>query len=133
MMLLCLLIFPLFLMAQDAPQSEVTGISTDLGIGNWFKVEQVSVKFIKVISDSRCPRQVNCIWPGEAKVLLGITENGEYFEKEVIVSGSGAEFLLSKDLQILVAHLRPYPETGKGIPPEEYCLRLAADFEMEDQ
>lgn len=107
-------------------------MSMDLEMGKVFQLDQNSVKFIKVISDSRCPKQVHCVWAGEAKVLLGITTNGKYFEKEVIVSGGGTVFALTEDLRMEVSHLRPYPETGAGIPAEEYCLRFAAVFPEEN-
>ena len=119
---------PYLLFAQDKPQEELKKVNTDLEMGNAFQFEKAAVKFLKVISDSRCPRQVTCIWPGEAKVLLGITFNDEYFEKEVVLSGSGAELSFGENLQMLVSHLRPYPETAKAIAPEEYSLRFAATF-----
>ena len=122
LILICLACLPALLTAQE----KVLRIATDLEIGQEFLLEQSSVEFLKVLSDSRCPEQVTCIWPGEAKVLLGITFGGRYFEKEVVLSGSGAEFSLSENLQMIATQLRPYPKTAKGIAPEEYCLRIAA-------
>ena len=127
--LIFLAIFPLAVTAQEVPAS----ISVDLEIGQAIELEKASIKFLKVTSDSRCPKQVTCIWPGEAKILLGITVMGEYFEKEVVVSGTGADFELSEDFKVLVSDLRPYPQTAKGIAPEEYCLRFAAVSTEENQ
>lgn len=107
-------------------------LSADLEVGQAFLMGQASVEFLKVTSDSRCPTQVTCIWPGEAKVLLGITVGEKYFEKEMVVSGTGGEFAIAEDLQVLVSHLRPYPQTAKPIAPKEYCLRIAAVEEKED-
>lgn len=117
-----LALFPFAVSAQEVP----VNLIVDLEPGQGIDLEQTNVKFLKVTADSRCPKQVTCIWAGEAKVLLGITLAGKYFEKEVVVSGTGAEFGLTKDLQVLVSHLRPYPETAKGIAPDEYCLRFIA-------
>lgn len=103
-----------------------------IGIDEEIFINQASVKFLSVTSDSRCPKQVTCIWPGEAKVLLGITAMGKYLEKEVMVSGPGAEISIAEDLQLLVSHLRPYPKTGIPVAPEEYCLRIAAVAGKED-
>lgn len=133
LLLLCLLIFPILLSAQERSERKISRMSIDLDAGHEFKLEKTSVKFLRVISDSRCPRKVTCIWAGEAKVLLGIRKNGEYFEKEVVVSGSEVAFVLSEDLQMQVSHLWPYPETGTGIAPEEYRLRFAAIFSEGDQ
>lgn len=108
-------------------------MSIELDAGHEFKLGQTSVRFLRVISDSRCPRKVTCIWEGEAKILLGIRKNGKYFEKEVVVSGSGTAFMLSEDLQMQVSYLWPYPETGVGISPGEYRLSFAAIFSEEGQ
>lgn len=123
--------FPTFLFAQDDLQEEVGGISTSLQVGQYFDLGQAGVKFLKVISDSRCPKQVTCIWPGEAKVLLGISINGEYFEKEVVISGRGGELSL-EGLNMQLSHLRPYPETALGIAHDEYCLRFSTAFPAAD-
>ena len=130
--MLCLLVFPLLLFAQDKPEEQKSRLSADLELGREFLFNQTLVKFLEVVTDSRCPRRVTCIWAGEAKVLLGIEVNGNYFEKEVVVSGGGAELGLSENLQMQISHLRPYPETGAGIPPEEYRLRFSAVFPEEN-
>ena len=131
----CAFLLPALSFAQgekDSVMVELVKLNADLQIGQELLFGETGVRFLKVVSDSRCPRQVTCIWPGEATVLLGIEVNGKYFEKEVVVSGSGAELLLPEDLQMFVSHLRPYPETPKGIAPEEYCLRFAAVLPEED-
>lgn len=115
-------LLPVLLFAQKGSLP----VSVDLEIGQAFKLKEAKVKFIRVIADSRCPKQVTCIWPGEAKVLLGITVMGEYLEREVVISGTGAEIALAEDFQILISQLIPYPETAKKIAPEDYCLSFAA-------
>ena len=40
--------------------------------GQQFSFGEKSLRFKEVVSDSRCPRNVTCIWPGEAKVLLEV-------------------------------------------------------------
>lgn len=135
-LLLWILLVPAFLVAQEEKDTATVEMETlydDLGVGRQFNFEEASVNFIKVISDSRCPKKVLCVWAGEAKVLLGIRLDGKYFEKEVVVSGGGAEIPLPNDLLMQVSHLRPYPETGAKIASEEYCLRFSAIFPAEDQ
>lgn len=127
--ILNLFFLPLFSFGQTGKETgkqDQIELTADLGVGQEFFFRSNTVKFLKVISDSRCPRQVTCIWPGEAKVLVGIELNGNYFEKEIVVSGGVTEFWLTNDLLMQVSHLRPYPETAKGIPLEQYCLRFTA-------
>lgn len=132
-LLICAILFPAFSFGQvEKDSAAVVETRTRLGVGQDFLFGKTGVKFVKVLSDSRCPKQVTCIWAGEAKVLLRITTGGEYIEKEVIVSGSGAELALEDDLQLLISRLRPYPEAAKGIPSEEYCLSIATVPSRED-
>lgn len=129
-------LFPVILFAQEEKDSttvEMEKLSADFSIGREFNFGKSSVNFIKVISDSRCPRKVTCIWPGEARILLGIEINGEYFEEEVVLSSSGAEIPLANELLLQVSHLRPYPETGAKIAAEEYCLSISAIFPAVNQ
>lgn len=93
--------------------------------GQHFELEEFSLEFLGVTSDSRCPKQVTCIWPGEAKILLGIRGNGKYQEKEVVIAGGRVVLTIIEDLEIQVLQLSPYPETATGIAPEAYCLRFA--------
>lgn len=132
MLCVVLLHTPVIAQEKNSEIFNVTGSETDLGVGEELKFDQNFVKFLKVISDSRCPRQVTCIWPGEAKVFLGIEFNGKYFEKEIVVSGMGAEFPLAENFLIKILSLEPYPETPNGITPEEYCLSFAAVLSKKD-
>lgn len=129
----CVILLPAISFAQekDSIMVELVRLNADLDVGQDIRIGQTNVKFLEVLSDSRCPRQVTCIWPGEAKLLFGIELNGKYFEKEVVVSELGAELPLAEDLLIKLSHLRPYPETGMKIAPEEYCLRFSAEFPAE--
>lgn len=98
--------------------------SGELGIGQELILDNISVEFKKVISDSRCPEQVNCIWQGEAKVLLGITLNGTYFEKELVISDPAAQAVQFGDMELSVPYLNPYPRTAQGISSKNYCLGI---------
>ena len=50
-----------------------------LKVNQTFSIESygITVKFLNVTSDSRCPSDVTCIWQGEAKVLVHIIENNQ--------------------------------------------------------
>ncbi|MFD0977145.1 hypothetical protein [Salinimicrobium gaetbulicola] len=103
---------------------KVLNVGGELKIGRELLNDKTSVKFIKVISDSRCPENVECIWQGEAEVLLGITINENYFEKQIVISGRLGRILKFGNLEILISYLDPYPTTTKKTNPKEYCLGL---------
>lgn len=116
---------PMF--SQATEKNEVVNTlaeSDSMKLGEELLLEDISIKFIKVISDSRCPESVTCIWEGEAEVLLGINFNQAYFEKQVVVKGSTSEVLEMGNLQLSLLYLDPYPVTPKKINPKDYSLGL---------
>lgn len=90
------------------------------------------VKFKKVLSDSRCPKNVMCIRAGEAKVLLSIYNKGEFIsDREITIHASGyvmEETNLAfdtEDFKIYGMTLKPYPKTSNSIPETDYTLDIA--------
>ena len=77
--------------------------------------ENLVIKFIKVISDGRCPKGAICIWPGETNCLIEITTHSESSYRKVLTQPglstlsktSFANYKITFDLQ-------PYPELGKA-------------------
>ncbi len=43
--------------------------------------KDLSFKIEKILSDSRCPEGVQCVWAGEVHLLLGVYENNSKTEK----------------------------------------------------
>ena len=80
--------------------------------------------FERVISDSRCPTHVVCVWAGEAKVRLWLVESKpdtSFFELKVPGPFAAAETL---GLRIEPIDLEPHPEVPGPIPSESYRLTL---------
>lgn len=95
--------------------------------GEIFSYGSKQIKFVKVLSDSRCPKDVTCIWAGNAVILVEIRENGALLEeKEIVLSAAGRSFplLMAKDSSLVVYNLLPYPETGSNVEDREYSLEL---------
>lgn len=95
--------------------------------GEVFSYESKEIKFVKVLSDSRCPEGVTCIWAGNAVILVEISENGVLIEeKEVVLkpTGRNVPLLTIKDSFVLVQNLLPYPKTGTNIEDADYYLEL---------
>ena len=45
--------------------------------------------FLKqVISDARCPEGVNCVWGGEAQVLVSVYQNKKWMDEEILTFSS---------------------------------------------
>jgi hypothetical protein len=96
-----------------------------LGVGQTAEVigESLTVKFVEVTADSRCPNGAQCIWAGEATCRMEITLNGVTSENVFTISGgisSNAEAFFDK--YTFDFTLEPYPEVDEDITPSDYRL-----------
>jgi hypothetical protein len=84
--------------------------------------ESLSITFVEVTADSRCPTGVQCVWVGEAKCRASITYKGS--ESEIILTQSGGSTGMQGLFQIynVSFKLEPYPEYGKQIASSDYKL-----------
>lgn len=124
-----LLIFTLFLTTSVFSQVE-SGIAS-LGFGDVAHFDTVSIEFVELISDSRCPKNVNCIRAGEAEVLVVVYKNGKFsHEKKLVFDASGVvnqeqlQLFNSEYLHIQGLALYPYPVGVGKIIDENYYLDL---------
>jgi len=42
-----------------------------------FPKAKLSVRFVELVEDSRCPADAQCVWAGNAKVKIRVTKNGK--------------------------------------------------------
>ncbi len=109
--------------SQEKP-IEVPMIVTKLPIGETVQFENATVKFIKVLEDSRCPKDVTCIWEGQAKLLVEVTENGKE-SKEMELLFDGKNIIYASEGYILKGmSLSPYP-TSDTVGKMEYVLLIS--------
>lgn len=81
--------FLAFTLIQCAPKQEF--VSSEIKIDSKNKTllsEDFEFIIAQIISDSRCPENVNCIWEGEAEVLVSIFKKGVFYKNETIVFNS---------------------------------------------
>lgn len=87
--------------------------------------ENVQIKFKEVTEDSRCPRDVTCIWAGRATCEIEIIQTG--LSKRMLLTQGGLTNEYSKEIYNeyeLTFNITPYPEAGKNIPTDAYRLHL---------
>ncbi len=88
--------------------------------------EDLQVKFLRVSSDSRCPRGAQCIWAGEAKCEIELTSAGTSTVMTLTERGlTDACSIEVPQGYLLSFHIMPYPEVERHIPAEKYRLRLS--------
>ena len=76
------------------------------------------LKLVKVLSDSRCPESVTCVWAGEVSVVVAVYNDKKFIEEKIILFNSKNreenlkwfENYYSKKIK----HFRvlPYPKEG---------------------
>jgi len=105
---------------QDSPKTPKIGVK--LPEGETVVLKGVSVKFLEVIEDSRCPEGVNCMWAGRAIVKAEVTSNGKTEEVTLIFGETrpgeekNTNLFTSDKFVINGLTLNPYPtseSTGK--------------------
>lgn len=126
---LFLLCFTSVVSAQDSTlvALETPKLSIGLVEGGSYMHEYVTVKFIKVIQDSRCPKSVMCIRAGEAEVLIGIYKNGLLLEEKTIIVRPNTRLLtLYSNAEVIVSavNLLPYPKEAGTVSDRSYVLDL---------
>ena len=91
------------------------------------------VVLVRVISDSRCPEGVQCVWAGEVTIEVAVYENKKLSEQtQLTLNAQSADEVkewfvarLPKNKEKLKAvSVVPYPKDGVTIQPEEYKIVL---------
>lgn len=86
--------------------------------------ENLTIKFIKVTGDSRCPTGVQCIQAGDAKSQIQITYSGKTYSGTFTQLGNSGPATTSFENYEIVFNILPYPEAGKEIEDKDYRLQL---------
>lgn len=129
------------LACSGAPEAVVASVPTNgvahaVRLGHEFKLthgQQVSLKgtklrltFMNVKDDSRCPKDVTCVWAGNAAVRLWLT-NGR--GGKAVTLNTAKSPTLSDEAQyhgykIKLVDLNPYPRSSHKIAQSDYTATL---------
>lgn len=126
-----LLLFCVSIFAQNAQKENLKYVKicqkTDL------KKTGYKLVLKEVISDSRCPENVTCIWAGEASVIVSVYKNLKLVEDKTLVFSPKneeenkqwiANYLTEKQRKIKNISILPYPKEGVVINPKEYYIKI---------
>ena len=100
-----------------------TGASVTLGVGEAASIQgtPVSLRFVGVIEDSRCPSDTTCVWAGEVKVQLEFLERGKDprpVELKLNESTNAAE------RTVTLMQVEPHPRSNVRIAANGYRATL---------
>jgi hypothetical protein len=96
-----------------APGAAVSVRNTDL-----------EVRFVAVTEDSRCPRDVACIWAGEVKAQLEIRESANGVSQVEVLEGDSTA---AGKYRVTLVRVEPRPTNTARIAPQDYRATLKVD------
>lgn len=86
----------------------------------------LTIRLAEVREDSRCPAETNCIWAGDAVVVLEL-EQARDVPRELIVRLTDTGGVTHGTCTISVQELSPQPVAGRSIEQAEYVVRLLVE------
>lgn len=87
---------------------------------------KLTVRFVAVSEDSRCPSDVTCVWAGNARVQVQVT-NGRAGKTLTLNSNTAAPPSSDGNFAgytVKLISLNPYPRSTARIAPGNYVLKL---------
>ena len=82
------------------------------------------VAFGQVLSDSRCPTDVVCVWEGNAEVEIGVRAGMGPTIPQRLNTSRDPRFVDWQGIRITLLELDPAPKSDKAIAAEDYSVRL---------
>jgi hypothetical protein len=88
----------------------------------------VQVRFDRVTDDSRCPTEVQCVWEGDATVVLALDDkSSDPDTRDLHTSRRYAREAQYHGLVIRLEDVKPYPRTSDRIPAGDYRITLLVE------
>lgn len=87
--------------------------------------DKLTVKFVSVIEDSRCPTGANCIWAGNAKIQIKITNRkgvSKIFELNTNLEPQTVKF---EGYEIKLGALIPHPKADTPTDTNSYTATFS--------
>jgi hypothetical protein len=111
-----------------ARESQVAslGVEVTLAPGAAVSVKDTGllVRFVAVTEDSRCPRDVTCVWAGQLKVQLEIQQSSQAASQVEILAGGTME---AGKYSVTVVRVEPQAVSTVKIGPQDYRATLRID------
>jgi len=82
------------------------------------------VRFVAVTEDSRCPRDVTCIWAGEVKLQFEVQESAKDASPVVILEGGNS---VVGTYRVTLVRVEPAPRSTARIAPQDYRATIVVE------
>jgi len=111
--------------AAPVPQARTVAVGAEVTLAPGevvlVKTAELAVRFVAVSEDSRCPRDVTCVWGGEVKVQLEIQLAAQAASQVEVRAGDST---MAGAYRISLVQVEPRPVTGANIAPQNYRATL---------
>jgi hypothetical protein len=87
--------------------------------------EAFAIEFDSVAEDSRCPKGVNCVWAGNAKVLLKVKKDAGQPATVELNTNTNPKTSRLLEYEFRLKELKPYPEANTIIKSSDYEVSLS--------
>ena len=125
---LLVLALPLVTACRSSEAAARLGEEISLSIGESAVIssEGLTAAFRSVPEDSRCARDVQCVWAGQVRCAVDVTVDGETTSLDLIQPGlTDAPGSREHGGYLFTFSVEPYPEeAGAEIATGDYVLRL---------
>ena len=88
------------------------------------KATGMTVRFVAVTEDSRCPRDVTCLLAGEVRALLEIHESSQAASQLELPEGGST---VAGGCRVTLVRVEPQPTSTARIAPQDYRATLKLD------
>jgi hypothetical protein len=90
--------------------------------------EGLRLRFVRVAADSRCPEGVDCVWAGNAEVVIEVGTTNRRVSKTLRLNTNASPERPAEDkyrtYTVKLVGLKPYPHASRKIRQGEYTATL---------
>lgn len=88
---------------------------------------RLSLKFVSVPEDSRCPEDANCVWAGNAKIQIKLRKSKGAWKTFELNSNTTDKTVKFEGYEIKLIDLDPKPRTNTGINRNSYTATFLVE------
>jgi hypothetical protein len=130
-LLLFLILFNTLTFAQNTPKENIKYVKISQKM--CLKKSGYQIVLKEVVSDSRCPVGVTCVWAGEASAIVSVYKDSKLVEDNTMVFSMKnieenkkwfSKYLPEKQRKIKSISVFPYPKQGVVVDKKDYYIKI---------
>lgn len=114
---------------KDVPADKDATYS--IALGETLSIDSYTIAFVEVLEDSRCPKNMTCVWQGRARVKLIIEPETGPEEEQIVILGKLQQEEETNTVLVSIPNhalelvaLSPYPDANTEMDTKSYTLMI---------